>query len=212
MMRARDHGKIVYRHMSGLLRVVRGRLMLKSVNVAALGRSSITATFMCDTIGPDDPPPLHDAHLVHADDTRLVLSGCECIAAGPGSPLRPDLGADAVRRSLRSRGILRKENQEFTVSAGAGRAIARPCFRAVVAACQMLIGSRASQSQEYSAALQYNPRTSQHETGRRDQTPYRLVVLRRGLRHPDLAAADMTAKRCSLYGPSAPQPLACSLE
>jgi hypothetical protein len=65
--------------MSGLLRVVRGRLMLKAVNVAALGRSSITATFVCDSEGTDDPPPLHDAHLVHADETRLILSGYECI-------------------------------------------------------------------------------------------------------------------------------------
>jgi hypothetical protein len=80
MMRARDHGRIVYRHMSGLLRVVRGQFMLKSVSVPALGRSSITATFMCDSAGKDDPPPLHDAHLVHTDETRLVLSGYECIA------------------------------------------------------------------------------------------------------------------------------------
>jgi hypothetical protein len=80
MMRARDHGRIVYRHMSGLLRVVRGRLILKGVNVPALGRSSITATFMCDMAGPDDPPSLHDAHLVLADETRLVLSGYEAIA------------------------------------------------------------------------------------------------------------------------------------
>jgi hypothetical protein len=75
MIRARDKGRIVYRHLAGLLRVVRGSLMLKAVSVAALGRPSITATFMCDTAGPDDPPPLHDAHLVHADETRLVLSG-----------------------------------------------------------------------------------------------------------------------------------------
>jgi hypothetical protein len=79
MLRARDHGKIVYRHLSGLLRVVRGRLMLKTVSVPALGRASITAKFICDTAGPDDPPPLQDAHLVHADETRLVLSGYECI-------------------------------------------------------------------------------------------------------------------------------------
>jgi hypothetical protein len=79
MMRARNKGKIVYRHMAGLLRVVRGCLMLKAVNVPALGRSSITANFVCDSEGPNDPPPLHDAHLVHADETRLVLSGYECI-------------------------------------------------------------------------------------------------------------------------------------
>lgn len=79
MMRARNKGKIV-RHISGLLRVVRGRMMLKAVNVPALGRSSITAIFACDSTGPDDPPPLHDAHLAHADETRLVLSGYECIA------------------------------------------------------------------------------------------------------------------------------------
>ena len=48
--------------------------------MAGIGRSSITATFICDITGPDDPPPLHDAHLVHADETRLVLSGYECIA------------------------------------------------------------------------------------------------------------------------------------
>lgn len=80
MMRARHKGQIVYRHLAGLLRIVRGRLMLKAVPVAALGRSSITATFVCDSMGPDDPPPLHDAHLVHADETRLILSGYECIA------------------------------------------------------------------------------------------------------------------------------------
>jgi hypothetical protein len=78
-MRARDRGRVVYRHLAGLLRVVRGSLMLKAVSVAALGRPSITATFMCDTAGPDDPLPLHDAHLVHADETRLVLSGYECV-------------------------------------------------------------------------------------------------------------------------------------
>jgi hypothetical protein len=80
MMRARDRGRIFYRHLAGLLRVVRGSLMLKAVSVAALGRPSITATFVCDTAGRDDPPPLHDAHLVHADETRLILSGYECIA------------------------------------------------------------------------------------------------------------------------------------
>ncbi|GEM_PF-2925082 len=79
MMRARHNGRIVYRHMPGLLRIVRGRLLLKAVPVAALGRSSFTATFICDCNGTDDPPPLHDAHLVHADGTRLVLSGYECI-------------------------------------------------------------------------------------------------------------------------------------
>lgn len=73
-------GRVVYRHMSGLLRIVRGRLMLKAQAVPALGRSSISATFVCDSTGPDDPPPLHDAHLVHADETRMVLSGYECIA------------------------------------------------------------------------------------------------------------------------------------
>lgn len=80
MMRARNQGRIVYRHMAGLLRVVRGRLMVKAQSVPALGRPSITATFTCDTQGDDDPAPLHDAHLVHADETRLVLSGYECIA------------------------------------------------------------------------------------------------------------------------------------
>ena len=80
MLRARHRGRVVYRHLAGLLRIVRGQLFLKSVSVPALGRSSITATFMCDIAGPDDPPPLHDAHLVHADETRLVLSGYECIA------------------------------------------------------------------------------------------------------------------------------------
>lgn len=81
MMRARNKGRIVYRHMAGLLRVVRGRLMLKAVSVPTLGRSSVTATFICDSNGNgnDDPPPVHDAHLVHADETRLILSGYECI-------------------------------------------------------------------------------------------------------------------------------------
>jgi hypothetical protein len=80
MMRARNKGRIVYRHMSGLLRIVRGRLFLKSINVPALGRASFTASFQCDVCGLDDPLPLHDAHLVHADETRLVLSGYECIS------------------------------------------------------------------------------------------------------------------------------------
>lgn len=79
MMRARHNGKIVYRHMPGLLRIVRGSLSLKAVPVPALGRSSCTATFTCESRGPDDPLPLHDAHLVHADQTRLVLSGYECV-------------------------------------------------------------------------------------------------------------------------------------
>ena len=78
-MRVRDHGPIVYRYMAGLLRIVRGRLSLKAVSVPALGRASFTATFVCEKAGPDDPPPLHDAHLVHADETRVVLSGYECI-------------------------------------------------------------------------------------------------------------------------------------
>jgi hypothetical protein len=80
MMRARNKGRIVYRYMPGLLRIVRGHLLLKATHVAALGRSSFAATFICDCAGADDPPPLHDAHLVHADETRLVLSGYECIA------------------------------------------------------------------------------------------------------------------------------------
>jgi hypothetical protein len=79
MMRARHHGKIVYRHLPGLLRVVRGRMSLKITHVSVLGRSSFTAAFLCDAPGRDDPLPLHDAHLVHADDTRLVLSGYECV-------------------------------------------------------------------------------------------------------------------------------------
>ena len=52
-------GRIVYRHMAGPLRIVRSRLLLKAVPVAAQGRSSITATFICDGEGPDDPLPLH---------------------------------------------------------------------------------------------------------------------------------------------------------
>src|SRR3972149_7358619 len=75
MMRARERGRIVHRHMAGRLRIVRGRLLLKEERVAALGRSSFTATFVCETAGPDDPPPLHDAHLVRADESRLILSG-----------------------------------------------------------------------------------------------------------------------------------------
>jgi hypothetical protein len=42
--------------MFGLLRVARGRLLLQAVPVAPLGRSSVTATFICDSTGPDDPP------------------------------------------------------------------------------------------------------------------------------------------------------------
>jgi hypothetical protein len=79
MMRARHNGMVVYRHMPGLLRIVRGRFALKAMHVAALGRASFTATFLCDAPGRDDPLPLHDAHLVHADELRLVLSGYECI-------------------------------------------------------------------------------------------------------------------------------------
>jgi hypothetical protein len=79
MMRARHNGRIVYRHMPGLLRIVRGRLSLKMTHVPVLGRSSFTAIFQCDVAGRDDPLPLHDAHLVHADDMRLVLSGYECV-------------------------------------------------------------------------------------------------------------------------------------
>lgn len=79
MMRARHNGKIVYRHMPGLLRIVRGRLHLKATHVPALARASFTATFVCDAPGRDDPLPLHDAHLVHADETRIILSGYECV-------------------------------------------------------------------------------------------------------------------------------------
>jgi hypothetical protein len=79
MMRARMKGQIVYRHMPGLLRIVRGHLFLTAQDVPALGRPSFTATFQCDKPGLDDPPPLHDAHLVHADGSRLVLSGYEAV-------------------------------------------------------------------------------------------------------------------------------------
>jgi hypothetical protein len=79
MMRARHNGRIVYRHLPGLLRIVRGRMSLKMTHVPVLGRSSFTATFLCATPGRDDPLPLHDAHLVHADEMRLVLSGYECV-------------------------------------------------------------------------------------------------------------------------------------
>lgn len=65
--------------MPGLLRIVRGVLLLAARDVPALGRSSFTATFTRDVGGNDDPLPLHDAHLVHADATRLVLSGYECV-------------------------------------------------------------------------------------------------------------------------------------
>jgi hypothetical protein len=63
----------------GLLRIVRGRLTVKATHVAALGRASVTASFLCDWLGGDDPLPLHETHLVHADEMRLVLSGYECI-------------------------------------------------------------------------------------------------------------------------------------
>lgn len=72
-------GQIVYRHMPGLLRIVRGHLMLAAKDVVSLGRPSFTATFRCEVKGTDDPLPLHDAHLVHADPSRLVLSGYECV-------------------------------------------------------------------------------------------------------------------------------------
>jgi hypothetical protein len=88
MMRARHNGKIVYRHMPGLLRVVRGRMYLTMEHVPALARASFTATFTCDTPGRDDPLPLHDAHLVHADEVRLVpCEGSEPEASrGPAFP------------------------------------------------------------------------------------------------------------------------------
>ena len=81
-MRARYNGRIVYRHASGLLRIVRGVMALKITSVPALSRASFTATFLCDAPGGDDPLPLHDAHLVHADETRLILSGYECVEDG----------------------------------------------------------------------------------------------------------------------------------
>ena len=37
MLRARHRGRIVHRHLAGLLRIVRGQLFLKSVSVPALG-------------------------------------------------------------------------------------------------------------------------------------------------------------------------------
>jgi hypothetical protein len=40
MMRARHNGKIVYRHMPGLLRIVRGRMSLKATHVPVLGRAA----------------------------------------------------------------------------------------------------------------------------------------------------------------------------
>ena len=58
------------RQISGLLRVVRGRPLLKAV---------------IDLVGRNDPTPLHDAHMVRADKARLVLS--EARAAMP-SPQR----------------------------------------------------------------------------------------------------------------------------
>ncbi len=72
-------GQIVYRHMPGPSGSCAATWMLSTREVPALGRSSFTATFACDLKGADDPLPLHDAHLVHADATRLVLSGYECV-------------------------------------------------------------------------------------------------------------------------------------
>ena len=54
-------------------------MYLTLTNVPVLGRASFTAKFQCDKDGPDDPLPLYDAHLVHADDSRLILSGYECV-------------------------------------------------------------------------------------------------------------------------------------
>ena len=62
MMRARGRhkGRIVYRHMARLLRIVCGRMLLKA---------------LIDSVGP--LPAAHDAHLIHDGGTRLLLSGYE---------------------------------------------------------------------------------------------------------------------------------------
>lgn len=79
MMRAREKGRIVYRHMAGRLRIVRGRLRVKEQHVSAPPPTQRHGHVPVRGAGQRRPPPLHDARLVGADENRLILSGYECL-------------------------------------------------------------------------------------------------------------------------------------
>ena len=76
VVRVKELGRVVPRHLVGRLRVVRGEFHLADERIPELGRSSRVASLQ---VQGDDAPrlALFDAMLMRADATRLVLSGFE---------------------------------------------------------------------------------------------------------------------------------------
>lgn len=74
MVRVRENGVVVPRHLVGLLRAVRGRLLVHDVRVPELNRTSRIAEFVTDSA---DALRLVDANLIHATADMLVLNGFE---------------------------------------------------------------------------------------------------------------------------------------
>lgn len=74
MMRARQKGVVVPRHNVGMLRAVRGTLVLRDVRDARLNRYVRTASFHCSS---GEVLSLSDACLVHASSEMLVINGFE---------------------------------------------------------------------------------------------------------------------------------------
>lgn len=74
LIRVKNNGVVVPRHLVGLLRIVRGRLVVQEERMPELNRSARVASFFAT-----DPSPLKlvDATLVHASSERLVLTGFE---------------------------------------------------------------------------------------------------------------------------------------
>jgi len=76
VVRVKELGRVVPRHLVGRLRVVRGEFHLADERVADLGRFSRLATLQVVGQGAQSLA-LYDAALMRADTTRLVLSGFE---------------------------------------------------------------------------------------------------------------------------------------
>lgn len=82
VIRTRKNGVLVPRWQLGSLPRYRGRLIVDERHDVNLGRAVRQARLLDDGRPIDDPPWLMDPVLLHANDSRLVLTGFERISDG----------------------------------------------------------------------------------------------------------------------------------
>ena len=76
MIRVRENGVVVPRHLVGRLRPVRGCLLVRDMRIPELNRISRIAEFLADGV---ERLRMIDASLVHATEETIVLTGFEQI-------------------------------------------------------------------------------------------------------------------------------------